>query len=403
VEHNITYMQNFKYFSDIYVIMEITKTIVCKLKVGEKEKEALLKTMELFREACNYISKVAWEQKCFNPVALHHLTYRKVREKFKLPSNLCIEARDRVAKSYKTDKSKLHKFKSLSMDLDNRLFSIKQKEKFLVSIATIKGRIKCMLDIGNYQRQYLENTKPAYATLHYRNKTFFLHIAIDKEIPEPKGSNPVGADVGIKHLLVASNGFKVKGGNIVKQREHFRKLRQELQKKRTWSAYRKLKQLSGKEKRWVNTILHQISREFVNSLKERDVVVMEKLNGIRERVKVRKEQRWILHSWVFRKLQQYIEYKALEKGIPVVYVDAKNTSITCPRCGYVDKRNRKAQSLFRCMKCGFQHNADMVGAISLANKFRSELARAEWGVVNRPYAGMSDDSPASHPFLTGGS
>jgi len=387
---------------------EITKTIVCKLKVGEKEKEALLKTMELFREACNYISKVAWKQKCFNSVALHHLTYRKVREKFKLPSNLCIEARDRVAKSYKTDKSKLHEFKALSMDLDDRLFSIKQKEdKFLVSIATIKGRVKCELDIGDYQRQYLENAKPTYATLHYRNKTFFLHIAIDKEVPEPKGSNPVGVDVGIKHLLVASNGFKVKGGNIIRQRQHFRKLRQELQKKRTWSAYRKLKQLSGIEKRWVNTILHQITREFVNSLKEGDVVVMERLNGIRNRVKVRREQRWILHSWAFRKLQQYIEYKALERGIPVVYVEAKNTSITCPRCGCVDKRNRRTQSLFRCVKCSFQHNADMVGALNLANKFRSEQARAEWGVVNRPDAGMSDnlsyDSPASHPFLTGGS
>ena len=386
--------------------MEITKTVICKLKVNDKDGETLLKTIELFREVCNYISKVAWEQKCFNPVALHHLTYKEVREKFKLPSNLCIEARDRVAKSYKTDKSKLHEFKTLSIDLDDRLFSIKQKEdNFFVSIATIKGRVKCELDIGDYQRQYLENAKPTYATLHYRNKTFFLHVAIDREISEPKGSNHVGVDVGIKHLLVASNGFKVKGVKIVKQKEHFRKLRQELQKKRTWSAYRKLKQISGREKRWVNTILHQISREFVDFLKEGDVVVMEKLNGIRDRIKVRKEQRWILHSWAFRKLQQYIEYKALERGIPVVYVDAKNTSITCPRCGYVDKRNRKTQSLFRCIKCGFQHNADMVGALNLANRFRSELARAEWGVVNRPNAGMNAmslcehyDSPASHSF-----
>ena len=385
--------------------MEIVKTIVCKLKVSKKNKEILLKTMELFRDACNYISEIAWKQKCFNPVALHHLTYRKVREKFKLPANLAIEARDRVAKSYKTDKSKLHEFKSLSMDLDDRLFSIKQKEdKFLVSIATIKGRVKCELDIGDYQRQYLENAKPTYATLHYRNKTFFLHIAIDKEVPEPKGSNPVGVDVGIKHLLVASNGFKVKGGNIIRQRQHFRKLRQELQKKRTWSAYRKLKQLSGIEKRWVNTILHQITREFVNSLKEGDVVVMERLNGIRNRVKVRREQRWILHSWAFRKLQQYIEYKSLEKGIPVIYIDAKNTSITCPRCGYVDKRNRRSQSLFRCVKCGFQHNADMIGAFNLANRFHFEMSRMERAVVNQPYVGMNAmtfehyDSPTNHRF-----
>jgi len=47
----------------------------------------------------------------------------------------------------------------------------------------------------------------------------------------------------------------------------------------------------------------------------------------------------------------------------------------------------------------------MVGALNLANKFRSELARAERAPVNEPYAGMNAmslcehyDSPASHPF-----
>ncbi|MHA1835271.1 MAG: RNA-guided endonuclease InsQ/TnpB family protein [Candidatus Baldrarchaeia archaeon] len=387
-------------------MQKIIKSIVCKVKTTDDDKRKLLKTVKLFREACNYISEVAWKNKCFNPVALHHLTYRKVRKKFGLPANLSIEARDRVAKSYKTDKSKLHKFKSLSMDLDEKLFSIKEKESdFVVSIATVEKRVKCELVIGNYQKQYLKNSKPTYATLHYRHKTFFLHIAIDKEVPEPKGTNPVGVDVGIKNLLVASNGFKVKGGKIIKQREHFEKLRQELQKKRTWSAFRKLKQLSGKEKRWVNTFAHQISHDFVESLREGDVVVMEKLTRIRNRIKAGKEHRYIVHSWIFSKLQRYIEYKALERGIPVVYVEPKYTSQTCPRCGTIDKRNRKTQSLFRCAKCGFQHNADMVGALNIANRFHSERARVERAPVNEPYAGLNamsftehHDSPASHPF-----
>ena len=387
-------------------MQKVIKTIVCKVKTTDESKRKLLKTMELFRDACNYISEIAWKHKCFNPVALHHLTYRKVRKEFGLPANLSIEARDRVAKSYKTDKSKLHEFKALSMDLDAKLFSIKEKEHdFIVSIATVEKRVKCKLVIGNYQRQYLKNSKPTYATLLYRNKTFFLHIVIDKEIPEPKGANPVGVDIGIKNLLVASNGFRVKGGKSIKQREHFKKLRQELQKKRTWSAFRKLKQLSGREKRWINTIAHQISHDFVESLREGDVVVMEKLTGIRNHIKVGKEHRYIMHSWIFGKLQRYIEYKALDRGIPVVYIEPKYTSQTCPRCGHVDKRNRKTQSLFRCIKCGFQHNADMVGALNIANRFHSELARVEWGSVNSPYAGLNamsftehHDSPASHRF-----
>jgi len=90
-----------------------------------------------------------------------------------------------------------------------------------------------------------------------------------------------------------------------------------------------------------------VSREFANSLRDGDIVVMEKLTGIRNKAKHRKSQNGDFHSWAFRKLQSFIEYKALEKGIPVVYVNPKNTSKTCPRCGHTDKANRRDQLLFR--------------------------------------------------------
>jgi IS605 OrfB family transposase len=253
-----------------------------------------------------------------------------------------------------------------------------------------------MLDIGDYQRKLLENVRPTHAVLVYRDKTFFLHITIEKQIPEPKGSNPVGVDIGMKNLLVASNGFKAKGGEILAKRRHFRELRSSLQRKGTASAKRRLKRLSGRERRYVNTALHQVSRAFVNTLREGDIVVMEKLTGICNSVKYRRSQNGDFHSWAFRKLQSFIEYKALERGIPVVYVEPKNTSITCPRCGCISKANRQSQSLFRCTRCGFQHNADYVASLNLS---RLELAPAGWAPVRVPYVGMNgfshDDSPAS--------
>ena len=146
----------------------------------------------------------------------------------------------------------------------------------------------------------------------------------------------------------------------------------------------------------MNAVLHQVSRAFVNSLREGDVVVMEKLTGIRNRVRHRRSQNGDFHSWAFRKLQSFITYKALERGIPVVYVKPTNTSITCPRCGCIDKANRRSQSLFRCVSCGFQHNADFVASLNLS---RVELARSGWAPVNEPNAGMNGfshyDSPAS--------
>jgi len=382
--------------------MELSKAVVCKLKPSAEDFEKLLSTIEAFRDACNYISKVAFERRVFNPVALHHMVYRETRRRFNLPANLAIRARDRVAKAYKQRRDKLLKFDRLSMDLDERLFRLIYKpDGIYASISTVQKRVKPPLDIGEYQRKLLEDAKPTHAVLVYRDKAFFLHVTINKTVPEPKGSNPVGVDIGMNNLLVASNGFKVKGKAILRKRRHFRELRSSLQSKGTKSAKRRLKRLSGKERRWVNTVLHQVSKQFVNDLKEDDIVVMEKLTGIRNRAKHRKSQNGDFHSWAFRKLQFFIEYKALERGIPVIYVNPRNTSKTCPRCGYVNGANRRTQSLFRCVKCGFQHNADYVASLNLSKLEQARLGRA---VVNPPNVGMNGDlgmihydSPAS-PF-----
>ena len=136
------------------------------------------------------------------------------RERFN--ANIAIRARDRVAKSYKTDKRKQHKFRQLSIDLDKRLF-ILLRNGFRVSISTIEGRVKPKLAIGDYQRELLKNPVRD-ARLVYRAKEFYIHITVIVKIPEPSGNNPVGVDVGINKLLVASNlvlmvNLSKEGGN----------------------------------------------------------------------------------------------------------------------------------------------------------------------------------------------
>jgi IS605 OrfB family transposase len=362
--------------------MKLTKTVVCKLRLTSEEHGKLFSTVQAFRDACNYISKVAFEKRVFNPVALHHLVYRETRAKFGLPANLAIRARDRVAKAYKQQRNKLLRFDKPSLDLDARLFRlIHRPDGIRASISTVQKRVKPLLALGEYQRKILNGAKPTHAALTCNNKRFFLHITIDREAPEPKGDNPVGVDVGMNNLLVASNGFKVGGKSVTKRREHFRSLRSSLQMKGTRSARRRLKRLGDRERRWANTVLHQVSRRFVNSLSDGDVVAMEDLNGIRNRAKIRKPQRAGFHSWAFGKLQSYIRYKALERGIPVIGIDPRNTSKTCPRCGHIDGSNRKTQSLFRCMSCGFQHNADWIASLNLAGRAGSACTGR---VVNRP-------------------
>lgn len=386
-------------------MMEATKTVVCKLRVGEEEAEKIKKTAVAFREATNYISEIAFQKRCFNPVALHHMTYRDVREKFGLTANLAVRARDRVSKSYKINRHRQHKFRQLSIDLDRKLFTLFRNGEYRVSIATIDKRVKSILGIGDYQRELLKNPVRD-AKIIFKNGEIYFHITVICQVPGPEGINPIGVDIGEKKILVASNGFSRGGGSIEDRRREFREQRRALQRVGTPSAKRKLKRLGRKESRWINTTMHQISREFVNSLKRGDIVVLEDLTGIREKVKRRRTNRADFHSWAFAKLSGMIEYKCAERGIPVERVNPKFTSQRCPRCGTIDKRNRRNQALFRCIRCGFQDNADHVASINLR-----ERALGVWALVNVPMVGMNavpksfgsshDDSPTNPPFNGG--
>jgi transposase len=86
-----------------------------------------------------------------------------------------------------------------------------------------------------------------------------------------------------------------------------------------------------------------------------------------------------LHSWSFSQLRQFVTYKAARAGVPVAFVDPRNTSRTCPRCGHIDKANRRSQSLFSCVSCGFSGLADHIAAINIATVARR-------GLVNGPHA-----------------
>lgn len=60
-------------------------------------------------------------------------------------------------------------------------------------------------------------------------------------------------------------------------------------------------------------------------------------------------------------MRQAIEWQQYKAGGYVVAVPAAYTSCECPSCTCTDKRNRPRQALFRCISCGYENNADIVG------------------------------------------
>ena len=73
-----------------------TRTVCCKLITTRAAFDALKETSERFSDACNYVLKIAIEEKTNNAIKLHKLCYAKVRELFGLSANLAVRAIRRV-------------------------------------------------------------------------------------------------------------------------------------------------------------------------------------------------------------------------------------------------------------------------------------------------------------------
>lgn len=207
---------------------------------------------------------------------------------------------------------------------------------------------------------------------------FYLFATCEIEEPDPIDvDDVVGIDLGVRNIAVDSSGHIYSSSQVNNVRHRNRRIRKKLQAKGTKSAKRRLKKRSKKESRFASDVNHMVSKRIVEHAQGTvRGIALEDLKGIRGRVTVRKRQRATLHSWSFLQLRHFIEYKAQRAGVPIVLVDPRNTSRTCPLCGCIDKRNRPNQSTFSCIVCGFSGLADLIAAENIR-----VLGRA---AVNRP-------------------
>lgn len=347
--------------------MKLTAKI--KLKPTEEQHRYLLETLARANAACDYISEQAWESKVFGRVPVHKLTYQIVREQFELSAQVTVRCIGKVVDAYKKDKKRQRTFKPHgAIAYDSRILTYKLEIQS-VSIWSIAGRLTMPFQAGERQLELLQHQQ-GESDLAYIRGEFYLFATCDIEEPEPDDvTEYLGVDLGVTNIATDSDGQIHSASHINNMRMRYAKLRQKLQKKGTKSAKRLLKKRSGRESRFINDTNHCISKQLVAKAKgTQRGIALENLKGIRKRVTVRKSQRLLLHSWTFSDLGLKILYKAQMHGVPIEYVDPRNTSRECSVCGCVDKRNRRTQDTFLCISCGFAAHADVNAAVNIGRR-----------------------------------
>ena len=225
--------------------------------------------------------------------------------------------------------------------------------------------------------------------LFKRDGNFYLHIVVQKEIePKTNCDGVLAVDMGIHNIAVTVNSKTRRthfyGKKIRAVRGHYFYLRRKLPNRKA------IKKVGNHEKRIVNHELHKISKAIVQEAdRTNSTIVLGRLKGIRKNGKSR-EKRFNRkkNSFPYRKLSNYIKYKADWLGISVMMVSEAYTSQTCSFCG--DKGVRR-NGLFKCF-CGAELNADYNGAKNIMNRGLG-LASKLGADVNQPITTLNVEAP----------
>ena len=228
-------------------------------------------------------------------------------------------------------------------------------------------------------------------TVSFKCNRWFVSIQTEREVevPTPTGGI-VGIDMGIVSFATLSDGSFVDPINSLKQYEdELRKAQQSLSRKvkfsRNWyKAKTKVQKLHYRIANIRRNFLHQTSSRIS---KNHAVVCIEDLQianmsksaaGTAEQHGKNVQAKSALNKAIldqgWGEFRRQLDYKLAWNGGYLITVPAQNTSRTCPSCGHISAENRKTQAKFACVQCGYENNADIVGAINVLKRGEAILA-----------------------------
>jgi len=177
--------------------------------------------------------------------------------------------------------------------------------------------------------------------------------------PKRSGHQAIGLDTGIACLATLSDGTQF-GTDTKEKLERIQRC-QHGSKGQT-RARRALRQS-----------MDEHAKDIVNS--GADVLVVENLKGISTGTKLKRRLsqniRRFVGNWNWRYFIGRLQQQCESNRVAFRTVSPRNTSITCSSCGHINKKNRVSQSVFRCLECGFQDNADVNASRNIVDRFVS--------------------------------
>ena len=259
--------------------------------------------------------------------------------------------------------------KRLMMKAENQAYKLDRKSGVIDLPIRAGCHVELRLVVSQYHRKYLNDMALSLGSLTVLPDRVI--VAFRKDAPKPFApESALSLDTNERSLdgvlITDDTSMTVKAEfpdiAVIQQRHHERRKR--LQKKKAHDR-RKSRELCRKEgtreHHRINNRLHQVANSVLKFAEERkSAIVLEDLKGMRPERSKKLNRR--LSIWPRRKLHQIIEYKAQWRGVPVVKVDPRNSSRTCPICGRIQDSRMGAE--FKC-ECGWHMDRHINASINL--------------------------------------
>ena len=332
------YNQTLAYRKNLY---ETEKKSMSKIDCNNFVNQNLKKEYEWLKE----VDKFALTNSVYNMDSAYQKFFKEHAgcPKFKSKKN--------NRKSYSTNSTN----NNIEVDFDNNKIK-------LPKLKWIKAKV---------HRQFIGTIKSATVSQTPSGK-YFVSILADCENFQMKSTGVVvGIDLGIKDLLIASNGDKFENPKtLYKYEKKLAKEQRKLAKKKIGSNNRnrqriKVARLNEKITNIRKDNLHKISHKLIQ---ENQLIVSENLK-VSNMVKNHRLAKSISDcSWY--ELTRQLEYKAEWNGREYVKIDTYfPSSQLCSKCGYQNTGTKDLSVReWTCPRCGAKHDRDVNAAINILNE-----------------------------------
>ncbi|MHC1635883.1 MAG: RNA-guided endonuclease InsQ/TnpB family protein [Candidatus Methanospirareceae archaeon] len=353
--------------------MKVQRVVPVRLKPSGEQEEKIEELFDEYKRLISFLVEFCKRTGIIDYREVQRIVYDFCRESYRLPSEVIIQGMRLVVQTFKGSYKARHipnidanNFPVRLTHGKNHLFYFVFDEGLKVRISLPNGngfrKEEILIHRGELGGKLSELTKYEVSdSLLFPD--YRLLITLTKEAKmdyEPESA--IGVDIGVTNLVTAycDGGVLQISGKPV------------LEAHKRGVEHRRMKQKLGSRKftyndsKFVKDYVYHAANEVIKFTKrfEKPVIVLEDLKGLKRKLK---RLPHVYSIAPYELIHSAIYEKALWEGIRVQTVrkETRYSSQKCPKCGYIDSRNRKGER-FKCLKCAYEGDADIIAGMNLS-------------------------------------